>query len=143
MRLCRQGCGMLVVSHSPLALQTATSSYRVGHRYLAVADIYINTDDGWDDHNRTTEGKLHPASSFTNSTTGLRSLTDALHAKGFKFGIYAAAGETTCGDRAGTLYHERNDAAQFKAWGVDCAWFDGHFLSCTFDFLLVLIEAVC
>ena len=66
-----------------------------------------------------------PAGEFRQVTN--EKLCDALLAyhqkqiiKGFKFGIYAAAGETTCGDRAGTLYHERSDAAQFKEWGVSC-----------------------
>ena len=35
-----------------------------------------------------------------------------------------AAGYTTCGRRAGTLYHEYDDAAKFKAWGVDYLKYD-------------------
>ena len=51
-------------------------------------------------------------------------LTAALHTRGFRFGIYTAAGYTTCGRRAGTLYHEYADAARFKAWGVDYLKYD-------------------
>jgi hypothetical protein len=40
---------------------------------------------------------------YTNSS--LKDLGDYLHAKGFLFGIYTAAGTTTCGGRAGSLYH--------------------------------------
>ena len=48
----------------------------------------------------------------------------AWHHQGFKFGIYGAAGFTTCGRRAGTLYHERQDALQYKEWGVDYLKYD-------------------
>eukprot|EP00040_Diaphanoeca_grandis_P031936 m.192325 g.192325 ORF g.192325 m.192325 type:complete len:645 (-) comp32461_c0_seq1:111-2045(-) len=84
--------------------------------------VYINSDDGWLDLNRTVDGQLHPATTFTNGT--LKDLADGLHAKGFKFGIYAAAGQTTCGLRAGTLYHELSDAQQFAAAGVDYLKYD-------------------
>lgn len=49
----------------------------------------------------------------------VRALSDRLHAQGFKFGIYGAAGFTTCGKRAGSLYHERQDALWYKEQGVD------------------------
>ena len=57
---------------------------------------------------------------YTNLQNSLKAFRPLLR---FRFGVYAAAGETTCGNRAGTLYHERSDAAQFKAWGVDCEYF--------------------
>lgn len=43
---------------------------------------------------------------------------------GFKFGLYACASEYTCGSRAGSLYHERRDAATLASWGVDYLKFD-------------------
>ena len=35
-----------------------------------------------------------------------------------------AAGYTTCGRRAGSLYHERQDAATYAAWGVSYVKYD-------------------
>jgi alpha-galactosidase len=101
---------------APLLLDVADAFESTGLHEAGY--VYINTDDGWNQPNRTQDGALEPCSHFTNST--MKNLTDSLHAKGFKFGIYEAAGFTTCGHRAGTLYHERADAFQFKAWGVDC-----------------------
>ena len=83
---------------------------------------YINTDDGWLQLNRTADGELQPmAAQFPG---GIAALADALHSKGFRFGIYGAAGQTTCGSRAGSLYHERRDAATLAAWGVDYLKYD-------------------
>lgn len=60
--------------------------------------IYINSDDGWLDLNRTAGGELNPSAHFLNNTLGganytLKTLATGLHAKGYKFGIYAAAGQ--------------------------------------------------
>lgn len=42
----------------------------------------------------------------------------------YKFGIYGAAGQTTCGSRAGSLYYEYGDAATYASWGVDYVKYD-------------------
>ena len=88
--------------------------------------VYVNTDDGWNDKNRTAgrSGALHPATTFSNASEGIKALADGLRAKGFRFGIYLAAGFTTCGNRAGSLYYERQDAAQIAAAGVDYLKYD-------------------
>jgi alpha-galactosidase len=38
--------------------------------------------------------------------------------------VDGAAGYTTCGRRAGSLYHERQDAKTYKAWGVSYLKYD-------------------
>jgi alpha-galactosidase len=82
--------------------------------------IYINTDDGWLDKNRTErDQQLHPSTQFTTKPDGIKALADGLHAKGFKFGIYLAAGESTCGNRAGSLYFEFSDAMQVEAFAAE------------------------
>ena len=106
---------------APLLLDVADAFAEAGLRDAGY--VYINTDDGWLDFNRSgTAAALHPSSHFTNDS--LQALTSALHAKHFKFGIYLAAGFTTCGRRAGSLYHERSDAAQIAAAGVDYLKYD-------------------
>lgn len=106
---------------APLLLDVADAFVSTGLRDAGYT--YINTDDGWLDYNRTADGSaLHPATTFSNST--IKALTSALHEKKFKFGIYLAAGFTTCGHRAGSLYHEREDALQIAAAGVDYLKYD-------------------
>lgn len=83
---------------------------------------YINVDDGWlwkergeDGHIRVMEPK------FPN---GLKHLSDYIHSKGLKFGLYADGGLFTCGWGAGSLGYEKIDAADFEAWGVDYLKYD-------------------
>ena len=84
---------------------------------------YIIATEGWNLATRAaSSGELQPAPSFTNSS--VRALSDQLHARGFKFGIYGAAAFTTCAHRAGSLYHERQDARWYKAQGVDYLKYD-------------------
>jgi hypothetical protein len=45
-----------------------------------------------------------------------------------KFGIYGAAGETTCASRVGSLYHERVDAQSYADWGADYLKVGPHFV---------------
>ena len=51
--------------------------------------------------------------------SGIKALADAVHAAGFKFGIYTDRGTKTCGGRPGSLGHEQLDASTFAAIGVD------------------------
>jgi len=41
-----------------------------------------------------------------------------------KFGIYGAAGQTTCASRVGGLYHERVDAQTYADWGAEYLKYD-------------------
>jgi alpha-galactosidase len=103
-----------------LLIETANAFASTGLRDNGY--LYIIATEGWNLPNRTGNSPLQPAPTFTNST--VRALADELHSKGFKFGIYGAAAFTTCAHRAGSLYHERQDAAQYKAWGVDYLKYD-------------------
>ena len=100
---------------APLLLDVADALQSSGLRDAGY--VYVNSDDGWLDLNRTADGSLHPTSQFTNAS--VKELSDWLHRRGFKFGLYLAAGQTTCGLRAGTLYSEFRDAQQLVASGVD------------------------
>jgi alpha-galactosidase len=93
----------------------------------AAGYLYMCSDDGWMELNRSSDTDLQvPTAAYMNGTyTTLRSVCDALHARGFKCGIYTAAGTTTCGVRAGSLYNERLDAAHYAASGVDYIKYDG------------------
>lgn len=87
--------------------------------------IYVNTDDGWLETNRTADGHLQPALNlFPQGSASLKNLSDHIHAHGLKFGIYNSNSLTTCMSKAGGLYNERIDAATYAAWGVDYVKYD-------------------
>jgi hypothetical protein len=69
---------------APLLLETADALAATGLRDLGY--VYVIATEGWEPGNRTRAGDLQPAPSFTNGT--VRALSDQLHAKGFKLGIY-------------------------------------------------------
>jgi alpha-galactosidase len=83
---------------------------------------YINLDDGWALPNRV-KGHLQPDPA--KFPMGFKPLSDYLHARGFKFGIYADRGTLTCaGHCPGSYGHEKTDADDFAAWGVDYLKYD-------------------
>lgn len=85
---------------------------------------YINIDDGWT-KSRDAAGNIVPNSKFPD----MRSLSDYVHSKGLKFGIYSSPGPKTCAGFLGSYGHEAQDAATYAAWGVDYLKYD--WCSCT------------
>ncbi len=82
---------------------------------------YIVIDDCWQgerDHagNIQADAKKFPS--------GMKALSDYVHSKGLKFGIYSDAGTKTCGGFPGSRGHEFQDAQQYAAWGVDYLKYD-------------------
>lgn len=55
---------------------------------------YINLDDCWQAPERDSTGRVQPDS--TRFPSGLKALSDYVHERGFKFGIYSSAGFKTC-----------------------------------------------
>lgn len=52
--------------------------------------------------------------------SGFKALSDYIHGKGLKFGMYNDIGSNLCaGAAVGTCGHEKQDAASYVAWGVD------------------------
>ncbi|WP_420138546.1 glycoside hydrolase family 27 protein [Sphingomonas sp.] len=82
---------------------------------------YVVIDDCW-------HGKRDANGFITEDRTrfpsGIRALSDYVHSKGLKFGIYSDAGSKTCGGRPGSQGHEYQDAAQYARWGVDYLKYD-------------------
>jgi alpha-galactosidase len=56
--------------------------------------------------------------------SGMKALSDYVHSKGLKFGIYSDAGKMTCGKRPGSQGHEYQDALTYARWGVDYLKYD-------------------
>jgi alpha-galactosidase len=56
--------------------------------------------------------------------SGIKALSDYVHSKGLKFGIYSDAGKMTCGKRPGSQGYEYQDALTYARWGVDYLKYD-------------------
>ncbi|KAG2642531.1 hypothetical protein PVAP13_2KG091100 [Panicum virgatum] len=84
---------------------------------------YINIDDCWAAHDRDSQGNLVPNPSTFPS--GMKALSDYVHGKGLKLGIYSDAGPRTCSQQMpGSLGHEEQDAKTIASWGIDYLKYD-------------------
>lgn len=86
---------------------------------------YVVIDDCWSLKERDHKGKLvEDPGKFPN---GMKALSDYIHEKGFKFGMYSCCGTRTCAGYPGSFEHEFEDAEQFAEWGVDYLKYDNCF----------------
>jgi alpha-galactosidase len=85
---------------------------------------FVNLDDCWEG-DRDSEGMIRANERFPD----MKGLSDYIHAKGLKFGIYSSPGPKTCGEFEGSYRHEDQDARQFANWGVDFVKYD----RCSYD----------
>lgn len=83
---------------------------------------YIVIDDGWMTKQRDENQNLVvDPQKFPN---GLKEVSDYVHSKGLKFGIYNCAGSHTCGGFPGSRGHEYQDALLYARLGVDFLKYD-------------------
>ena len=80
---------------------------------------YINIDDCWE-AGRDAEGRIQSNQKFPD----MKALSDYIHAKGLKFGIYSSPGPKTCAGFEATWQHEDLDAQRYAEWGVDYVKYD-------------------
>jgi len=96
----------------------------VGYQYINIDDCWMNAPQNTDPKRvgplRDKRGNILPNSYFPD----MKGLTDYIHNKGLKVGIYTSPGPFTCGGFAGTYQHEQQDACQFAAWGFDFLKYD-------------------
>lgn len=92
----------------------AAGMYGVGYEYVVI-------DDYWHG-GRDAQGNLYPDP--VKFPSGMRALSDFIHSKGMKFGIYSDAGTSTCGGCPGSMGYEQQDASTFADWGVDYLKYD-------------------
>ena len=92
---------------------------------------YVNIDDCWmvkpgaEDPEiggppRDSAGRLRPNRRFPD----MRALTDYIHSRGLKAGIYTSPGPRTCAGHEGSWGHEALDAQTFADWGFDFLKYD-------------------
>jgi len=96
----------------------------VGYQYVNIDDCWMNAEKQRDPMRvgplRDDAGNLIPNKHFPD----MKAMTDYIHAKGLKAGLYISPGPRTCAGFAGSYEHERQDAQQFAAWGFDFLKYD-------------------
>jgi alpha-galactosidase len=80
---------------------------------------YINIDDCWE-AGRDAQGNVLSNDKFPN----MNALTDYVHSKGLKIGLYSSPGPKTCADHEGSYKHEEQDARRYAQWGFDYLKYD-------------------
>ncbi len=75
---------------------------------------YINIDDTWEG-SRDANGEIQTNTKFPS----MKSLSDYVHSKGLKLGIYSSPGPKTCAGFEASYKHEDQDAATYAKWGID------------------------
>ncbi len=83
---------------------------------------YVVIDDCWSLKERDENGRLVPDPAKFPS--GMKALSDYIHSKGLKFGMYSCAGSKTCDGYPGSFDFEFIDAQTFADWGVDFLKYD-------------------
>jgi alpha-galactosidase len=102
----------------------------VSRGLLAAGYQYVWLDGGWWDGGRDDHGGIVPPA--RQWPHGMRFLTDYIHAKGLRAGIYTDAGADGCGgdkqgsgpSKPGGADHYQQDVDQFAVWGFDAVKLD-------------------
>jgi len=95
-----------------------------GYQYVNIDGCWTNKssdkDTGRVGPPRDTQENILPNSYFPD----MKALTDYIHAKGLKVGIYSSPGPEDCAGFAASYQHEAQDAKQFADWGFDFLKYD-------------------
>lgn len=108
------------------AADAMVSSGLINHGYQ-----YVNIDDCWavkpgtkdpllGGAPRDAHGRVNANARFPD----MHALTDYIHAKGLKAGIYTSPGPTTCAGHVGAFQQEQHDVERFVEWGFDFLKYD-------------------
>src|SRR5436853_4679142 len=76
--------------------------------------LYINIDDTWE-AGRDAQGNIQTNRKFPD----MKALSDYVHSKGLKLGIYSSPGPKTCAGFEASYKHEQQDANTWAKWGID------------------------
>ena len=84
---------------------------------------YLVIDDCWSEKERDpVTGKIIP--DHIKFPNGMKTVSDYVHSKGLKFGMYSCAGTRTCADYPASFGHEFLDAETFAEYGADYLKYD-------------------
>ena len=82
---------------------------------------YIVIDDCWQVGRDEDGNIIVDPERFPN---GMKALSDYIHSKGLKIGIYSCAGSETCQGRPGSRGYQFQDARQYAKWEIDYLKYD-------------------
>jgi len=95
-----------------------------GYQYINIDDCWAvkpgATDSSLGGESRDTQGRVNANARFPD----MKTLTDHIHTKGLKAGIYTSPGPLTCAGHVGAYQHEALDAQRFAEWGFDFLKYD-------------------
>jgi alpha-galactosidase len=108
------------------AADAMVNSGMINHGYQ-----YVNIDDCWAVKPNSADpdlgGQPRDPQHRINSNRrfpDMHALTDYIHSKGLKAGIYTSPGPLTCAGHTGSYQHEQLDAERFAEWGFDFLKYD-------------------
>ena len=108
------------------AADAMVSSGMIDHGYT-----YVNIDDCWSvkpsSKDSTLLGEPRDKNGMINSNKrfpDMKSLTDYIHSKGLKAGIYTSPGPFTCAGHVGAYKYEEKDVSRYVEWGFDFLKYD-------------------
>ena len=108
------------------AADAMVSSGMIDHGYM-----YVNIDDCWSvkpgSPDSTLTGEPRDKNGMINSNgrfPDMKALTDYIHSKGLKAGIYTSPGELTCAGHISAYGYEDKDVARYAEWGYDFLKYD-------------------
>ncbi len=97
---------------------------------------YINIDDCWeikpDAEDQELQGEPRDKNGMINTNKkfpDMKLLSDYVHSKGLKLGIYSGPGPLTCAGFTASYQYELQDAQQYANWGIDYLKYDW----CSYD----------
>lgn len=103
-----------------LIMQVADEMVSGGYRDAGYQ--YVIIDDCWALKDRNENGEM--VADPKKFPHGMKYLSDYIHEKGLKFGMYSCAGLKTCAGFPGSYGNEYIDAQTFANWGVDYLKYD-------------------
>lgn len=108
------------------AADAMVASGMMDHGYM-----YVNIDDCWSvkptSKDSTLTGEPRDKNGMINSNKrfpDMKALTDYIHSKGLKAGIYTSPGPFTCAGHVSAYKFEEQDIARFVEWGYDFLKYD-------------------
>lgn len=102
----------------------ATGMADFGYQYVNIDDCWMVKVDSQDPEiggkTRGDDGRILPNHRFPD----MRGMTEYIHAKGLRAGLYTSPGPRTCGGFEGSFGNEALDARTFAEWGFDFLKYD-------------------
>ncbi len=105
-------------------IMISTGMADVGYQYVNIDDCWMtfakHKDPKRTGRQRDANGNILPNAYFPD----MGAMTDYIHSKGLKAGLYTSPGPQTCSGCEGAWNKEEQDAKQFAAWGFDFLKYD-------------------